>query len=70
MSDESKIGAAILGLYAAIKICKREGYDVKAVLDMVASHVDEWDKLEESRQRPKAPRPSCHPSSEPISVSR
>ena len=42
---ESKIGAAILGLYAAIKICSDEGYDVHEVLRMVHKQVLEWDLI-------------------------
>ena len=35
MTEHSKIGAAILGLYAAIKICRDEDYDWLEVANLV-----------------------------------
>ena len=32
-------GAAILGFYAAIKICRRDGYDPRGVFEIVLAHV-------------------------------
>lgn len=57
-SNDPQLGAAILGLFGAIKICRREGYDVRAVLDIVEKQTEEWGLLPE-RQPPdsKPPRP-------------
>jgi len=35
MSEPDKIGAAILGFYAAIKICEKDGYDWQDVASLV-----------------------------------
>lgn len=50
IKDKSKIGAAILGLYAAIKICSDEGYDVHEVLRMVHKQVLEWDLMPKQKE--------------------
>ena len=57
-TNDPQLGAAILGLFGAIKICRREGYDVRAVLDIVEKQAEEWGLLPE-RQPPdsKPPRP-------------
>ena len=34
-------GSAILGFYAAIKICRRDGYDPRGVFELVLKHVEE-----------------------------
>ena len=56
-NNDPQLGAAILGLFGAIKICRREGYDVRAVLDIVEKQTEEWGSLPE-RQPPdnKSPR--------------
>lgn len=41
MSDEPNIGAAILGLYAAIKICGEYGVDWRKVGELVEPVVNE-----------------------------
>ena len=46
-SPRSQVVAAILGLFAAIKICRREGRDVHAILVMVEKQTDEWGLLPE-----------------------
>ena len=35
MREPDKIGSAILGFYAAIKICEKDGYDWRAVASLV-----------------------------------
>ena len=57
-NHDTQLGAAILGLFGAIKICRRECYDVRAVLDIVEKQTEEWGLLPE-RQPPdsKPPRP-------------
>ena len=35
MPERDRIGAAILGFYAAIKICVQDGYDADAVYAML-----------------------------------
>jgi len=48
MNDErSKIGAAILGMFAAIKICRAEGYDPVEVLQRAERQTEEWGLLPE-----------------------
>lgn len=42
---ETKIGSAILGLFAAIKICRREGYDVIEILRLVEQQTEQWGLL-------------------------
>lgn len=49
-NDDSRIGAAILGLFAAINICRKEGYDVYAVLKMVEKQCEAWGVLVEDKQ--------------------
>ena len=57
-NNDSQLGAAILGLFGAIKICRREGYDVRAVLDIVEKNADEWGLLPERREAERhQPRP-------------
>ena len=43
--DDSKISAAILGLFAAIKICRREGYNPIELLRLVETKCEEWGLL-------------------------
>lgn len=47
MSERSKIGAAILGMFAAIKICRAEGYEPADVLQLVERQTEEWGLLPE-----------------------
>jgi hypothetical protein len=48
MSNESsKIGAAILGMFAAIKICRAEGYEPADVLRLVEQQTEAWGLLPE-----------------------
>jgi hypothetical protein len=56
-NSDSQLGAAILGLFGAIKICRREGYDVRAVLDVVEKQTEEWGLLPD-RQHVKRTSPA------------
>ena len=57
-NNDPQLGAAILGLFGAIKICRREGYDVRAVLDIVEKQTEEWGLLPELQPLDsKPPRP-------------
>ena len=56
-TNDPQLGAAILGLFGAIKICRREGYDVRAVLDIVEKQTEEWGLLPERPADSKPPRP-------------
>lgn len=47
MSERSKIGAAILGMFAAIKICRAEGYEPADVLRLVEKQTEAWGLLPE-----------------------
>lgn len=47
MSERSKIGAAILGMFAAIKICRAEGYEPADVLRLVEQQTEAWGLLPE-----------------------
>lgn len=51
--EESKIEAALLGLFAAVKICRREGYDPHKLLELVEQKADEWGLLVEEAKEPK-----------------
>jgi len=46
-NERSKIGAAILGMFAAIKICRAEGYDPVEVLRLVERQTEQWGLLPE-----------------------
>lgn len=48
-NDRSKIGSAILGMFAAIKICRSEGYEPDEVLRLVEKQTEEWGLLPEKR---------------------
>ena len=50
----SKIGSAILGLFAAIKICRDEGYEPSDVLELVERQTEEWGLLPEKRNVKKS----------------
>lgn len=52
-SDRSKIGAAILGMFAAIKICRSEGYEPAEVLRLVETQTEQWGLLPEKRNGKK-----------------
>lgn len=56
--DNSKIGAAILGLYAAIAICDEEGYPVEDILAMVKRHMEDWGQIKKSKDYSKNPLPN------------
>ena len=47
MAERSKIGSAILGMFAAIKICRAEGYEPADVLQLVERQTEEWGLLPE-----------------------
>lgn len=47
MTERSKIGSAILGMFAAIKICRAEGYEPADVLRLVERQTEEWGLLPE-----------------------
>ena len=47
MVERSKIGSAILGIFAAIKICREEGYEPADVLRLVERQTEEWGLLPE-----------------------
>lgn len=46
-NERSKIGAAILGMFAAIKICRAEGYEPADVLRLVEHQTEAWGLLPE-----------------------
>jgi hypothetical protein len=46
------IESAIMGLFAAIKICRRLGYDPAEVLRIVEQMTDEWGLLPTKREMP------------------
>ena len=55
-NNDPQLGAAILGLFGAIKICRREGHDVRAVLDIVEKQTEEWGLLPERQPPDSKPR--------------
>jgi hypothetical protein len=57
--SEKNLGSAIVGLFAAIKICRRLGYDPAEVLRLVEQMTEEWGLLPAKQdQTAKAPEPS------------
>ena len=49
---ETNLGAAILGMFAAIKICRKNGIEPEQLLRIVERQTEEWGLL------PPTPRPA------------
>lgn len=55
----TKISAAILGLFAAVKICRDEGFDVRDVLGIVEREVDAMAERGELEEKLGKEGPRC-----------
>jgi hypothetical protein len=56
IDPDKHLGSAIMGLFAAIKICRRLKYDPAEVLRIVEQMTEEWGLLPE-KQSPTAKPP-------------